>query len=143
MLSCIGSSFSLACSPAISSSCLSGVAIASERVRPAAASSNRDKNAAEAADPPTLPLKLISPNVSIDDLQCHQNAVAINQTITPNNNSCLYTYVLLVVDADFCALPNIHVGGVESVNGTMYVADSRKGAKQILQFDMNHEEKLV
>ena len=33
-------------------------------------------------------------------------------------------------------MPHIHVGGIEAVNGTLYVADSRKGQYQILMFDI-------
>ena len=55
-----------------------------------------------------------------------------------DNNSCFYPYVyVLLVDADFCTLPNIHVDGVESFDGALFVVDSRKGANQILQFNMN------
>jgi len=46
-----------------------------------------------------------------------------------------YEHVLLVDDR-FCTLPNLHVGGIEQVNGTLYVADSRKGHSTILEFDL-------
>jgi len=46
-----------------------------------------------------------------------------------------YTHVLLV-DENFCTLPGIHVGGIEQQNGTLYVADSRKGQQAILEFDI-------
>lgn len=49
----------------------------------------------------------------------------------------LYTHVLLV-DENFCTLPNIHVGGIEQRNGTLYVADSRKGRQSILEFDIHN-----
>ena len=44
-----------------------------------------------------------------------------------------YEHVLLV-DERFCSLPSIHVGGIEYVNGTLYVADSRPGKRRILEF---------
>ena len=47
----------------------------------------------------------------------------------------LYEHVLLV-DERFCTLPNIHVGGIEQVDGTLYVADSRKDQQKILEFDL-------
>lgn len=46
-----------------------------------------------------------------------------------------YSHVLLV-DEKNCALPNIHVGGIEQQNGILYVADSRKGQQSILEFDI-------
>ena len=52
-----------------------------------------------------------------------------------NYSSYFYAHVLLV-DYNFCTLPNIHVGGIEQQNGTLYVADSRKGMQRILQFDL-------
>ena len=48
-----------------------------------------------------------------------------------------YTHVLLV-DQNFCTLPNIHVGGIEQKNGTLYVADSRKEQQAILEFDITN-----
>ena len=48
-----------------------------------------------------------------------------------------YTHVLLV-DENFCTLPNIHVGGFEQQNGTLYVADSRKEQQAILEFDITN-----
>ena len=58
----LSSQSSPACSPADGSSVPSGVAVASKRQRPAAASSNGDENAAEAANPPALPSQPIGPN---------------------------------------------------------------------------------
>ena len=49
-----------------------------------------------------------------------------------------YTHVLLV-DNNYCTLPNIHVGGIEQVNGTLYVADSRDGEMNILGFDIERD----
>eukprot|EP00578_Thalassiosira_sp_NH16_P002906 CAMPEP_0181136592 /NCGR_PEP_ID=MMETSP1071-20121207/33257_1 /TAXON_ID=35127 /ORGANISM="Thalassiosira sp., Strain NH16" /LENGTH=338 /DNA_ID=CAMNT_0023223295 /DNA_START=385 /DNA_END=1402 /DNA_ORIENTATION=+ len=46
-----------------------------------------------------------------------------------------YSHVLLV-DEHFCTLPNIHVGGIEQVNGVLHVADSRRGQQSILEFDI-------
>jgi len=48
-----------------------------------------------------------------------------------------YTHVLLV-DQNFCTLTNIHVGGIEQQNGTLYVADSRKEQQAILEFDITN-----
>ncbi|KAL3823159.1 hypothetical protein ACHAXA_010415 [Cyclostephanos tholiformis] len=47
-----------------------------------------------------------------------------------------YEHVLLV-DERFCTLPNIHVGGIEYVDGTLYVADSRVGHRRILEFELD------
>ncbi|KAL7541002.1 hypothetical protein ACHAXR_010545 [Thalassiosira sp. AJA248-18] len=52
-----------------------------------------------------------------------------------NTTSFPYCHVLLV-DEHFCSLPKIHVGGIEQQNGTLYVADSRKGMQSILEFDI-------
>lgn len=56
----------------------------------------------------------------------------VQQKTTPKYSYC---HVLLV-DANFCTLPSIHVGGIEQQNGTLYVADSRKGVQSILEFDI-------
>ena len=61
------------------------------------------------------------------------------QCYSGSNSNCSYPYVhVLLVDANYCTLPNIHVGGIEAVNGTLYVADSRNGVDQILQFQLNY-----
>ena len=53
------------------------------------------------------------------------------------STNTFYSYVhVLLVDYNFCTLPNIHVGGIEQQNGTLYVADSRKEMQQILKFDL-------
>jgi len=53
------------------------------------------------------------------------------------NTTSQYFYChVLLVDEKFCTLPNIHVGGIEQQNGTLYVADSRKGMQSILEFDI-------
>ncbi|KAK1737632.1 hypothetical protein QTG54_011918 [Skeletonema marinoi] len=49
-----------------------------------------------------------------------------------------YRHVLLV-DENFCTLPSIHVGGIEYQNGTLYVADSRKGQQAILEFEVAND----
>ncbi|KAL7555098.1 hypothetical protein ACHAWF_018710 [Thalassiosira exigua] len=62
----------------------------------------------------------------------------IDITGMPRNESSPdfpYCHVLLV-DSNFCTLPEIHVGGIEQQNGTLFVADSRKGRQSILEFDI-------
>lgn len=52
----------------------------------------------------------------------------------------LYNYRhVLLVDENFCTLPSIHVGGIEYQNGTLYVADSRKGQQAIIEFDVAND----
>jgi hypothetical protein len=66
--------------------------------------------------------------------------VDISQMYQCKYNNCSYPYVhVLLVDANFCTLPNIHVGGIEQHNGILYVADSRKGMQRILQFDLEYD----
>ncbi len=52
----------------------------------------------------------------------------------------LYNYRhVLLVDENFCTLPSIHVGGIEYQNGTLHVADSRKGEQAIIEFDVAND----
>ena len=54
-----------------------------------------------------------------------------------NSSQYLYCNVLLV-DRTYCTLPGIHLGGIEQQNGSLYVADSRKGMQSILEFDLEN-----
>mmetsp|Transcript_8700 Transcript_8700/g.14289 ORF Transcript_8700/g.14289 Transcript_8700/m.14289 type:complete len:477 (+) Transcript_8700:37-1467(+) len=64
----------------------------------------------------------------------------IDEFLTDTSEIPFYNYRhVLLVDESFCTLPNIHVGGIEYQNGTLYVADSRKGQQAIIEFDMAND----
>ncbi|KAL3760078.1 hypothetical protein ACHAWU_006626 [Discostella pseudostelligera] len=72
--------------------------------------------------------------VDISSMQHESSSTTTKATITSEQ---YYSYAhVLLVDDNFCTLPNIHVGGIEQVNGTLYVADSREGEMNILEFDI-------
>ncbi|KAL7431661.1 hypothetical protein ACHAXH_003598 [Discostella pseudostelligera] len=75
--------------------------------------------------------------VDISSMQHERSSSSTKATITSEQHYS-YTHVLLV-DDNFCTLPNIHVGGIEQVNGTLYVADSRKREMKILKFDISRD----
>jgi hypothetical protein len=67
----------------------------------------------------------------IDDYDNHQQNVS-------EINVLNYRHVLMV-DENFCTLANIHAGGIEYQNGTLYVADSREGQQSIIEFDVAND----
>ena len=72
--------------------------------------------------------------VNISGMNMHDHN---NETTTSSSSSSEYFYThVLLVDMNGCTLDNIHVGGIEQQNGTLYVADSRKGQQAILEFDI-------
>jgi hypothetical protein len=73
--------------------------------------------------------------VSFVDVSRMQSRRRRDGTTTSTTAYYPYEHVLLV-DERFCTLPSIHVGGIEHVNGTLYVADSRKDQHKILEFDL-------
>jgi len=73
--------------------------------------------------------------VSFVDVSRMQSRRWRDGTTTSTTTYYPYEHVLLV-DERFCTLPSIHVGGIEHVNGTLYVADSRKDQHKILEFDL-------
>jgi hypothetical protein len=76
--------------------------------------------------------------VSFVDVSTMQHEGSTGTPTMASDQYYSYTHVLLV-DDNYCTLPNIHVGGIEQVNGTLYVADSRDGEMNILGFDIERE----
>lgn len=88
--------------------------------------------------------------VDITDMRYSDDAASVSGGVPPPSSfgdgpvhgpvstEYLYTHVLLV-DENFCTIPDIHVGGIEQKDGILYVADSRKGVNSILGFDIGNE----
>ena len=76
--------------------------------------------------------------VNISDMNMHDQNDETTTPSSPSSTEYFYTHVLLV-DMNGCTLDNIHVGGIEQRNGTLYVADSRKGQQKILEFDIGSD----
>lgn len=66
--------------------------------------------------------------------------VPIDDILPDASTNPFYNYRhVLLVDENFCTLPKIHVGGIEYQNGTLYVADSRKGQQAIIEFNVAND----
>lgn len=57
------------------------------------------------------------------------------------NKTFPYRHTLLV-DKEFCTLPNIHAGGIEYWNGSLHVVDSRRSRFSIISFSLNEVYEL-